>query len=111
MLTKNKILMKKDKLLELELKEAAEYFEVSERTIRRWKKILEIYVPNSKYNPGKVGKEIATQIRNLDRSDNYTQKELAEIFDISQPMIGKIINNVAYRTGISGSAEVRVNLV
>lgn len=105
------MLIKKEKLLELGLKEAAEYFNVSERTIRRWKEFLEIYDPEVKYRPGKVGKEIATQIRNMDRSDKYTQKELAEIFNISQPMIGKIINNVAYRTGISGSAEVRINPV
>jgi len=103
------MLTKKDKLLELGLKEAAEYFKVSERTIRRWKERLEIYIPEEKYRPGKVGKEVATQIRNMDRSDNYTQKELAEIFHISQPMIGKIINNVAYKTGISGTAEVRIN--
>lgn len=102
------MLTKKDKLIELDIKEAAKFFNVSERTIRRWKEKLGIYEPEEKYRPGKVGKEVAAEIRRMERSDEYTQKELAEIFNISQPMIGKIINNVAYRSGISGIAEVRI---
>jgi predicted DNA-binding transcriptional regulator YafY len=76
MLTKNKMLIKKEKLLELELKDAAKYFNVSERTIRRWKEFLKIYDPKIKYRPGKVGKKIAIQIRNMYRSDKYTQKKI-----------------------------------
>jgi hypothetical protein len=33
---------------------------------------------------------------------------LAEIYGISQPMIGKIVNNLAYRTGITGTADARI---
>ena len=93
----------------LPLKKAAELFNVSERTIRRWEEKLGIYTPNSNYNR-KINRQIANEIRKLDKSGNYSQKKLAEKFNISQPMIGKIINNVVYRTGLSGSAIVRIRL-
>lgn len=90
------------------IKEAAKMFGVSERTIRRWQQKLGEYSPSEKHKPHKINRLIATNIRELDRSGNYTQKKLAEIFEISQPMIGKIVNNLAYRSGLTGSAEARI---
>jgi predicted XRE-type DNA-binding protein len=90
------------------IKEIIELFGVCERTARRWQQKLDEYHPNERYCPGKINKKIAVEIRGLDRSGNYTQKKLAEIYGISQPMIGKIVNNLAYRTGITGTADARI---
>lgn len=90
------------------IKEAANKFDVSERTVRRWQQKLGEYSPSEKHKPHKINRQIAVKIRELDRSGKYTQKKLAEIFEISQPMIGKIVNNLAYRTGLTGSANARI---
>lgn len=59
------------------LAEAAIAFNKSTRTIRRWLDRYGLYDPQIKYKPGKVTKEIAAEIRRLDR-ENLTQTEIAK---------------------------------
>lgn len=92
----------------LSIKEFAQKFSVAERTIRRWQQKLGKYNPNLNYKPNKIDRQTALKIRELDRNGDYTQKKLAEIFGISQPMIGKIVNNLAYRSGLTGCASARI---
>ena len=91
-------------------KEAAIFYRVSERTIRRWMKSLKIYLPKEGYYPGKLDMITAQKIRDLYNTDKYTQTELAKRFKVSQGTIGKIINNLIYRADlmIGGSAEAKI---
>ena len=89
-------------------KDAAIFYRVSERTIRRWMKTFGIYKPKEGYHPGKLDIMIARKIRELYNTDKYTQAALAKKFEVSQGTIGKIVNNVIYRADllIGGTAEV-----
>lgn len=75
-----------------QLQAGALHFGKSTRTIRRWLERHGIYHPEKKYRPGKVTPEMASKIRELDRA-SLTQSEIAKIVGISQPMVGRIINN------------------
>lgn len=60
----------------------------------------------------KLNKHLARRIRQLYDTDNYTQARLAEMFGVTQGMIGRIINNKAYverYLGIQGGADVQVS--
>lgn len=89
---------------------AAKHFSRSTRTIRRWLQAKGLYRPNEKFRPGKIDKKIAAEIRRLEKTGDYNQTELAEMFEISQAMAGRIINNQAHRVDlkIGGSALVVV---
>lgn len=79
-------------------------------TINRWKR--EYRIINVKCKKGKLSRAIAKRIRQLYDTDNYTQSRLAEMFGVTQGMIGKIINNKAYverYLGIQGGADVQVS--
>jgi transposase len=88
-------------------KMAAKKFEVSERTIKRWLTFYKLYEPKNS-QPNKLNKAKANIIRDLD-IQGYTQKELAKMFNVSQANIGRIINNIYYKTHIhlKGSAIVK----
>lgn len=93
-------------------KSAATFYRVSERTIRRWMVNMEIYKPKDGYKPGKLNQSIARQIRVLYDTDKYTQTALAEKFKVTQAIIGRIINNLIYKTELKlgGTAEVKFNV-
>lgn len=59
----------------------------------------------------KLTLEDARKIRRLYATDQYTQQRLAEMFKVSQVMIGRIINNKAHvdhAVGFGGECEVKV---
>lgn len=62
------------------------------------------------WGPGKLDMEKAREIRRLYWAEEYTQYQLAALFGVSQSMIGRIVNNKAFREDpvgtLSGSAEV-----
>lgn len=61
------------------------------------------------YGARKLNFSIAQEIRKI--SKDYTQKELADLFEVSQPTIHKIINNLAYKASgpkVTGEANVKV---
>lgn len=93
---------------------AAEAFNVSERTIRRWLESYKLYDPTPSYGPGKLDEDTAKEIRSMYDTDKYTQSELAEMYGVTQPTIGKIVNNISYRVidlHFGSHAEVKLNLV
>lgn len=92
------------------LEEAAKHFDVSQRTIRRWLAKVGLYNPKKGWGRGKLGHSQAQEIRDLYRQEKYTQAELAEMFDVSQGMICRIVNNLNYRTSLrlTGEASYRV---
>jgi DNA-binding MarR family transcriptional regulator len=89
-------------------KSAANFYHVSERTIRRWMTSFGIYKPDHSYHPKKLNMEMANSIRQLYNTDKYTQIQLAKKFKVSQGTIGRIVNNFIYKNGltIGGKAEV-----
>lgn len=104
------MLTKKDLLpFKHDIEGAAKTFGVSERTIRRWLKKLDIYEPREGYGPGKVDIERAAEIRRL-YEEGHTQAELGKMYGITQAMIGRIVNNLAYRVDLrlTGSADHRL---
>jgi len=90
-----------------DLGSAAKRFNKSERTVRRWLKEYELWVPRENYGPGKL-KEHAKAIRALDATGKYTQMNLAEMFGVTQAAIGRVLNNIYYKTmiQITGEADV-----
>tara|TARA_Y100000034_G_scaffold8039_1_gene8775 strand:- start:55 stop:378 length:324 start_codon:yes stop_codon:yes gene_type:complete len=61
------------------------------------------------YGAGKLNFSTAQEIRKM--AGDYTQKQLAELFEVSQPTIHKILNNVVYKSGgpkVTGEADVKV---
>lgn len=42
--------------------------------------------------------EIANEIRELNKTCNYTQKELSEMYDVSQSTIWQIVNNITWNS-------------
>ena len=90
-----------------DLEEGAIYFSKSTRTIRRWLQKAGIYQPKIKYNPGKVDKKKACEIRRLSKL-GCTQAEIGKQLQLSQTTVGKIINNDA-NLALSGKAIVNFN--
>lgn len=92
------------------LKEAANKFDVTERTIRRWLSEEGLYSPRKGWGRGKLTQTQVQKIRELYRQDKHTQAELAEKFDISQAMVCRIVNNTSHRTTfrLTGGAEYRI---
>ena len=92
-----------------ELHAAAVQFRVSTRTIRRWMAEVGLYNPRSGFGPGKLSANKAAEIRYLYRTDQFTQVELAERFQVTQAMICRIVNNLAYPIDlmIAGAAEYK----
>lgn len=90
--------------------EASIKFNKSERTIRRWMQKHKIYYPKEQYRPGKIDKKKADEIRRLERSSELTQKEIGEIYGISQVMVGKIINNQSHVTNLKIGGEANAKL-
>ena len=89
------------------LKEAAKRFNKSERTVRRWLEEYELYCPRKNFRPGKL-REHTKEIRALDATGKYTQMELADMFDVTQAAIGRVLNNIYYKTiMITGKADAK----
>lgn len=106
MITKEQLIPFKDNI-----EEAAIEFGKSARTIRRWLQKFDLYNPQEKYRPGKITKEKAAEIRQLERYANLTQTEIAKKYEISQAMVGRIINNLAYKSDFKfgGFTAVKFN--
>lgn len=92
------------------MKEAADKFGVTERTIRRWLAEEGLYRPRKGWGRGKLTQAKAQRIRELYREERHTQSELAEKFDISQAMVCRIVNNQSHRTTfrLAGEAMYRI---
>lgn len=90
--------------------EVAQQLGCNVTTINRWKR--EYKLINVKCKKGKLSRATAKRIRQLYDTDNYTQARLAEMFGVTQAMIGRIINNKAYverYLGFQGGADVQVS--
>ena len=100
----------KEELRKYDIPTAAKKFEVSTRTIRRWLAQEGIYNPKPGYGPGKLDKNKAAEIRRLYFVENYTQIKLAKIHGVTQAMIGRIVNNLAYKVDlrVQGSADYMI---
>lgn len=55
----------------------------------------------------KITMEIANKIRELYKSGNYYQRELGEIFGVSQPVVSRIILNIGWLK--NGEESVKIN--
>lgn len=64
------------------------------------------------YGPKRLSEVQVVEIRTLYASDRYTQKQLGELFKVSQSLICKIVNNLAHKQAhglkVSGEAVVRL---
>lgn len=64
------------------------------------------------YGPKRLTDEQVVEIRILYSTEEYTQKQLAEMFKVSQSLVCKIVNNLAHRQApglkVSGEAVVRL---
>lgn len=86
------------------IKEASEHYQKHPRTIRRW--LSHYGLTQGKYSPGKIDRRKASEIRRLE--SEHTQQEIAEMYSISQTMVGRILNGLAHNImAITGSAEVK----
>jgi len=109
--TLTKIPPKEDlKVFANDLQKAAETYGKSERTIRRWLEKYNLYKPKKNFGARKLNIKKARKIRALYDTDQYTQKALGKMFGVTQSMIGRIVNNLAYKINFrfGGEAEVYV---
>lgn len=89
-------------------KEILNMYNISQSTLSR---LLKKYDLIKKGYGAKLDYSVAKKIRCMYNSNSYTQKELAQLFQVSQPAINKIINNESYKAyspKITGEAEVKV---
>jgi len=93
---------KKEELLQYanNIKEASIKFNVSERTIRRWLKLHNIYYPKSNYNPNKLTTEQVVEIREKYNA-GHNQQKIANEFKVSQATIANIINYKTHKFNIT----------
>ena len=75
-------------------KELALRYRCSVRTVQRWRKKLNIKRPG--WGPRKLNMDKAREIRRRYWDDNLTQQELAELYQVSQAAIGRVVNNITY---------------
>jgi len=106
--------MEKHELEELLLcrtrKEIVEDYGISQSTLSR---LIKKYDLGKKgYGSRKLDFDTAQEIRKAYKVEECTQKELAKMFNVSQPTIHKILSNQVYRTNsprITGEADVKVS--
>ena len=105
------MLPEKSLLINLNLSEISNKFDVTERTARRWLEKHELYKPKVNFRPNKLNLQKANEIRNLYKL-GWTQQKLAERFNVTQAMICRIINNIAYHQQLrfAGNANAMVRL-
>lgn len=64
------------------------------------------------YGPKRLRPEHVWQIRTFYESGEYTQKQLGEMFDVSQALVCKIVNNQVHKKAanlsFAGNADVRL---
>jgi transposase len=90
---------------------AALLYGKSPRTIRRWMQEYDLTRFDGK-GAGKLDYAAAKRIRALYADEKCTQKELADMFDISQSMVCRIVNNQAYSSDVTfgGSAICHIQI-
>ena len=103
----------KNELIELlddhSRKQIANKYEVSVRTVARLLAGHRLFYSR----PKKLTFEDATKIRELYLTDRYTQKELGEMFGVTQALIGRILNNLIHKAPnvtVAGAAATKVRL-
>jgi transposase len=91
-------------------KEISDIFQVSESTVSRWLKAHQLC--RQGWGAGKMTYGTAQEIRKFYTSKQYTQKELAKKYKVSQSTISKIINNQSHKSEklISGEAVVKLTV-
>lgn len=99
----------KEELMQFDnYEDAAYYYKVSQRTIRRWLDSYGLYEPKKGFGPGKISDGDVHKIRCLYDQGN-TQAEIGKIFGISQAMVGRIVNDLSHKKGIKMSGSARVS--
>jgi transposase len=89
-------------------KEAAEHFNVTERTIVNWMKKYNIYKPKKNYGCNKLNLEKAKEIRSLYKNGKKI-KELSKKYKVTIATISRIINNIVYKENMEhDTADVTV---
>jgi transposase len=89
-------------------KEAAEKYQVTERTIINWMKKYKIYNPKLNYGCNKLNFDKAEQIRLLYQSNKLKTKDLAKKFGVTITTISRIINNKIYKEKKKNTATINV---
>lgn len=79
-------------------RDAAKFFDVSEKTIINWFKKYELYEPKKNYGCGKLNRQKAEEIRNL-YTQGISMGELATKYQVTFATISRIIHNLIYREG------------
>lgn len=78
------------------LAEAANNFQVSERTIRRWLSYYGLYQPRKNYGPNKLGVEKAKEMRQK-FIDGISAKKLSDDFHVSLTCVYRTLGHKTYR--------------
>lgn len=76
-------------------KDICSHFGISERTLDRL--IGDYCLKKKNFGPKNLPDETVNSIRSLYSTGDYTQKELADRFHVSQSLVCKIVNNQIHR--------------
>jgi DNA invertase Pin-like site-specific DNA recombinase len=82
---------------------------ISQSTLSR---LLKKYnLTKNGYGSGKLNFNIAQDIRRIHSKGKHTQSDIADLFEVSQPTIHKVLSNMIYKASgprVTGEASVKV---
>lgn len=79
-------------------KEAAKFFEVTEKTVINWFKKYGLYEPKENYGCGKLNRQKADDIRKL-HAQGVSIRDLAVKYKVTFATISRVVHNLIYREG------------
>lgn len=91
------------------IKKAASFFKVTEKTIVNWFKKYNIYKPKKNYGCNKLNFKKALEIRDLHKN-GLSLKDISKKYKVSVATISKIINNITYKE-IKDTSTANVNVI
>lgn len=91
------------------IKKAANFFGVTEKTIINWFKKYNIYKPKKNYGCNKLNFKKALEIRDLYKN-GLSLKNISKKYNVSAATISKVINNIIYKE-IKDSSTASINVI
>lgn len=79
-------------------KEAAKFFDVTEKTVINWLKKYGLYEPKENYGCGKLDRKKAEEIRDL-HAQGISMGALAKKYKVTFATISRVVHNLIYREG------------
>ena len=91
------------------LREVADFYDISERTARRWMQGYDLFKPQENYGACKLSFQQAKEIRVRHTNESMSIKDLAKDYDVTFSAISRILHNFTYRDPDTAKVHVTYN--